>query len=262
MLALVAAGATNREIGERLHMAEKTASVHVSRILAKLNVCSRTEAAAVAHRQGLVPTAELRPRRGSLTPEAPRAGPTRSPPVNAALGTLATSRTNQMMRALVTGATGFVGGRLASALAARGAEVRCLVRDRGRAAPLAQAGHELHEGDVLDAESLRGAGEGVSTAYYLVHSMGRGGDRGASPARERRAAENFARMASDEGVERVVYLGGLGDERSEHLKSRAATAATLAEHGPPLTYLRAAMVVGAGSESYRTVRYLVGGSPR
>jgi uncharacterized protein YbjT (DUF2867 family) len=164
------------------------------------------------------------------------------------------------MRALVTGATGFIGGRLAFALAERGAEVRCLVRDRDRAAELGEAGHE-HEGDVLDAESLRGAGQGVSTAYYLVHSMGRGGDREGFAARERRAAENFARMASDEGVERVVYLGGLGDERSEHLKSRAATAATLAEHGPPLTYLRAAMVIGARSESYRTVRYLVGRLP-
>ena len=161
------------------------------------------------------------------------------------------------MRTLVTGATGFVGGRLAGALAARGAEVRCLVRDRGRARDLESAGHELHEGDVLDADSLRGAGEGVSTAYYLVHSMGRGNEREGFAERERRAASNFAEMASAEGVERIVYLGGLGDERSEHLKSRAATAKALAEHGPPLAYFRAAMVIGAGSESYRTVRYLV-----
>ncbi len=161
------------------------------------------------------------------------------------------------MRTLVTGATGFVGGRLAATLAERGMEVRCLVRDRGRARPLEEAGHELHEGDVLDADSLSGAGEGVSTAYYLVHSMGRGTEREGFAEREVRAAGNFARMAKEEGVERVVYLGGLGDERSEHLKSRAATAEALAEHGPPLAYFRAAMVIGANSESYRTVRYLV-----
>ena len=161
----------------------------------------------------------------------------------------------------MTGATGFVGGRLAAALAERGMDIRALVRYRRRASDLADAGHELHEGDVLDADSLRGAGDGVDTAYYLVHSMGRGGGREGFAERERRAAENFARMAREEGVERVVYLGGLGDERSEHLKSRAATAATLAEHGPPLTNLRAAMVIGAASESYRTVRYLVGRLP-
>jgi len=161
------------------------------------------------------------------------------------------------MRALVTGATGFVGGRLTAALSERGADVRALVRDRNGASHLADAGHELHEGDVLDAGSLRGAGEGVDTAYYLVHSMGRGSDSDGFAERERQAAENFARMAREEGVERVVYLGGLGDERSEHLRSRAATAQALTEHGPPLVYFRAAMVIGAGSESYRTVRYLV-----
>ena len=110
---------------------------------------------------------------------------------------------------------------------------------------------------MLDASSLRGAGADVTTAYYLVHSMGRGTGREGFAERERRAASNFARMAKQEGVERVVYLGGLGDERSEHLRSRAATAATLAQEGPPLVYFRAGMVVGAGSESYRTVRYLV-----
>jgi uncharacterized protein YbjT (DUF2867 family) len=159
--------------------------------------------------------------------------------------------------ALVTGATGFIGGRLANALADDGWRVRALVRDRGRAGELAERGIELVEGDVLDAESLRGAGDGVEVAYYLVHGMGRGGE-GDFEEREREAARNFAEMAKREGVERVVYLGGLGDQpRSKHLRSRAQTAEILRQHGPPLTYFRAAMVVGARSESYRTLRYLV-----
>jgi uncharacterized protein YbjT (DUF2867 family) len=161
------------------------------------------------------------------------------------------------VRALVTGATGFVGGRLANELAGRGADVRCLVRDRGRAEPLERAGLELHEGDVLDGDSLKGAGRGVDIAYYLVHSMGRGGE-GDFEEQERTAARNFARMARDEEVERVAYLGGLGDQPgSKHLRSRHETAKVLEEHGPPLTYFRAAMVVGSKSESFLTLRYLV-----
>jgi uncharacterized protein YbjT (DUF2867 family) len=161
------------------------------------------------------------------------------------------------VKALVTGATGAVGGKLVEALDERGFEVRCLVRDKERAQHLAEAGHELHEGDVLKPESLAGAGEGVDVAYYLVHSMGRGGDDDFEE-RERRAARAFADMTAREGVERVVYLGGLGDEpESAHLRSRHKTAEILGEHGPPLTYFRAAMVVGAASESYKTLRYLV-----
>jgi uncharacterized protein YbjT (DUF2867 family) len=160
-------------------------------------------------------------------------------------------------RALVTGATGFIGGRLSSALAEAGWNVRCLVRDRSRAAALEQHGFELREGDVLQPETLRGAGRGIDVAYYLVHSMGRGAGADFS-ARDRAAAEAFARMARQEGVEQVVYLGGLGDEgQSEHLRSRHTTALVLREHGPPVTYFRAAMVVGAQSESYRTLKYLV-----
>ena len=135
--------------------------------------------------------------------------------------------------------------------------MRCLVRDRSRIGGLAASGWGLHEADVLDPRSLRGAGEGVEAAYYLVHSMGRGGGRDFEE-REREGARNFAEMAKREGVGRIIYLGGLGDRpQSTHLRSRQRTAQILAERGPPLTYFRAGMIVGAGSESYRTLRYLV-----
>lgn len=165
------------------------------------------------------------------------------------------------MKALVTGATGFVGGRLAKTLVERGVEVRALVRDRSKAAHLERLGVELHEGDVQDAQTLRGAGKDVDVAYYLVHSMGRGGG-GGFRERERKGAIGFAQAMQADGAERVVYLGGLGDRPgSEHLRSRHETASLLAEHGPPLTYFRAGMVVGAESESYRTLRHLVARLP-
>lgn len=161
--------------------------------------------------------------------------------------------------ALIAGATGFIGARLARALAAHGQNVRCLVRTptSERAQALEHEGFSLHTGDVLRPETLNGAGEGAEVAYYLVHSMGRGhsGDFAQS---EQRAARAFAQMVKAEGVQRVVFLGGLGENpTSAHLRSRHTTALTLREHGPALTYLRAGMVVGAGSESYRTLRYLV-----
>ena len=131
----------------------------------------------------------------------------------------------------------------------------CAIASRAR--ELADRGFELHEGDVLDPEALRGAGRGVEVAYYLIHSMGRGA-AGDFEERERQGARNFAEMAKREGVGRVVYLGGLGDRpQSKHLRSRRRTAQILSELGPPLTYFRAGMIVGAGSESYRTLRYLV-----
>jgi uncharacterized protein YbjT (DUF2867 family) len=160
-------------------------------------------------------------------------------------------------RALVSGATGFIGGQLARALLERGWSVRCLVRDAARARGRLPAAAELHEGDALEPDSLQGAGAEADVAYYLIHGMGRG-NRGSFEEREVRCAENFARMASREGVSRVVYLGGLGDRpQSHHLRSRQLTAEAREGLGPPLTYFRAGMVVGPQSESYRTLRYLV-----
>jgi uncharacterized protein YbjT (DUF2867 family) len=129
------------------------------------------------------------------------------------------------------------------------------VRDPARAEPLKRLGCEIRRGDVTDSASLDGAGEGIDVAYFLIHAMA-GGE--GFEERERSGALNFARMAKREGVGRVVYLGGLGDESvSKHLRSRHETAMTLQAEGPPLTYFRAAMVVGAQSESYRTLRHLV-----
>src|SRR3954451_4206573 len=145
------------------------------------------------------------------------------------------------------------------ALADSGTAVRCLVRNCAKGRHLEAAGMELHEGDITDAESLAGAGAEVDVAYYLVHAMS-GGEGYAE--RERVGATNFGRMAKREGIKRVIYLGGLGgDNASEHLQSRHQTARVLIAEGPPLTYFRAAMVVGPGSESYKTLRYLVAPRP-
>ena len=128
-------------------------------------------------------------------------------------------------RALVTGATGFVGGRLASALADRGWEVRCLVRDHSRARKLAERGFEMHRADVLDPEALRGAGHGVEAAYYLIHSMGRGAG-GDFEERERQSARQFRA----DGEARGSAAGSSTSGASATARSRGTYEAAI---GPP-----------------------------
>lgn len=156
----------------------------------------------------------------------------------------------------IAGATGYVGGLLADELSGRGREVRCLARTPEWAEERFGGRCRVVRADVLEPDTLGPALQGVDLAYYLVHSMGRGSD-GDFVERDRRGAENFAEAARDAGVERIVYLGGLGEGKSEHLRSRHETAEGLKSTGVPLTYFRAAIVVGSGSESLVTIAYLV-----
>jgi uncharacterized protein YbjT (DUF2867 family) len=155
----------------------------------------------------------------------------------------------------VVGATGYIGDLLARHLAEGGEEVVALARHPERAEGLAAVGCEVRRADVLEPDTLGPALEGVEVAYYLVHSMGRGND-GDFAAREHQGARSFATAAAKSGVRRIVYLGGLGSG-SEHLNSRHATATTLRAGEVPVAYFRAAAVLGAGSESFLTVYYLV-----
>jgi uncharacterized protein YbjT (DUF2867 family) len=156
---------------------------------------------------------------------------------------------------VVAGATGYIGRLLCRRLREEGRPVRALARHPDRAAELEEIGCELRRADVLEPGTLDPALEGVEVAYYLVHSMGRGSE-GDFAERDLRGARNFAAAAAAAGVRRIVYLGGLG-AGSKHLDSRHATAAALREGSVPVTYFRAAAVIGAGSESFRTVYYLV-----
>jgi uncharacterized protein YbjT (DUF2867 family) len=160
-----------------------------------------------------------------------------------------------MVRALVTGASGYIGSRLVRELHALGEPVGCVARDPSRVS--FDPAITVHRADMLDTSSLNAIGDGYTTAYYLVHSMGRGGDSDYEQ-RDAIAASNFARFTIATGIERIVYLGGLGDRpASKHLRSRLRVGEILRDEGPPLTWFRAGMVVGAGSESYRTLRSLV-----
>lgn len=161
------------------------------------------------------------------------------------------------MRVLLTGATGYVGGRLLPRLRAGPHDVRCLTRRPEEFRSRVPEDVEVVGADLLDAETLGPALTDVDVAYYLAHSMGGGpGFR----EREVTAARNFARVAKAAGVRRIVYLGGLGDEDrelSEHLESRQEVGRILRGSGVPTTEFRASIIIGSGSLSFEMIRALV-----
>jgi uncharacterized protein YbjT (DUF2867 family) len=158
---------------------------------------------------------------------------------------------------LVTGATGYVGGRLVPQLLEKGYPVRVLARDPERLSGRSWSDSvAVHRGDVLEMDSLLPAMAGVESAYYLIHSMMAGSG---FHERDQRAAINFSRAAQQAGVRRIIYLGGLGDpvtDLSQHLRSRHETGQALQSAGVPLIEFRAGVIVGAGSISFEMIRYL------
>jgi uncharacterized protein YbjT (DUF2867 family) len=161
------------------------------------------------------------------------------------------------MRVLVTGATGYIGGRLVPRLLEAGFEVRCMTRHPDQLDDVPwRSDVEVVAGDALDHRTLPPAFEGCDTAFYLIHSMA--GSRDFVDA-DRRAAENFRDAATAAGVRRIVYLGGLGSTEgplSEHLASRHEVGEVLLEGSVPTTVLRAAVIIGSGSMSFEMIRHL------
>jgi uncharacterized protein YbjT (DUF2867 family) len=158
---------------------------------------------------------------------------------------------------LLTGASGYIGGRLLKELEKAGWPVRCLARRPDFLRPRVAASTEVVKADCLDRSSLAPAMAGVHTAYYLVHSMG---SPGKFEQEDREAAQNFADVARDSGVRRIVYLGGLGNQDqalSAHLRSRHEVADILRSSEIPTIEFRASIVIGSGSLSFEMIRALV-----
>jgi uncharacterized protein YbjT (DUF2867 family) len=190
--------------------------------------------------------------------------PTSHPPatVDPEAETLANPSAPLPRRIAVTGATGYIGGRLTRRLLESGYRVRCLARHPGkilaREWAAGQPNLEICAVDLEDPSSVTAALEGCEAAYYLIHSMT---SAGASYARhDRHLALLFAQAAREAGVGRILYLGGLGEvgpDLSEHLSSRREVEGALASTGVPVTVFRAAMIIGSGSASFEILRYLV-----
>lgn len=162
------------------------------------------------------------------------------------------------MRYLVTGATGYIGGRLAPRLLDHGdadTSVRCLVRDPGKLRDVPWAANaEIVQGDLLDPDAVRAACEGVDVVYFLVHSL----SEHEFAATDRKVALILGQAAREAGVRRIVYLGGLHPDGplSEHLQSRAEVGEILLRSGVPTAALQAAVILGSGSASFEMLRYL------
>ena len=160
------------------------------------------------------------------------------------------------MRILVTGATGYIGGRLVPLLIERGREVRCIARRSDRLMGRAWSSVEIVEGDLADATVLPGALRDVDVAYYLIHSMAAGE---AFREVDRIMATTFGVAAAAAGVQRIIYLGGRGDPHeveSTHLVSRHEVGRALAAGGVPVVEFRAAVIIGSGSASFEIIRHL------
>ena len=163
---------------------------------------------------------------------------------------------------LVTGAGGYIGGRLVPELIARGYRVRVLVRSHGESYGLRWPGAEILEGDALNVEDLRRAMDQVNTAYYLMHSLLIGCKKFQNF--KLTVARNFRQVAGEKGLERIIYLGGLGDKNdslSVHLKSRLEIARELLKGPVPVTVIRAAVIIGSGSSSFEIIKNLVARMP-
>ncbi|MBD3265565.1 DUF2867 domain-containing protein [bacterium] len=158
---------------------------------------------------------------------------------------------------LLTGATGYIGGRLLTLLEQKGYSIRCLARTPGNLFHRQNTNVHIAKGDVFDRDSLIEAMQGIDTAFYLVHSLSASGD---FESKDRSAAQNFGEAAHLSGVKRIVYLGGLGEssiELSPHLKSRQEVGKVLRESGIEVIEFRAAIVIGSGSLSFEMIRTLV-----